>query len=276
MPNQPTKSSFRDKPKSIAKWKSCQINLLATASLLLFLSQSLGAQGAKEFIYGPDGKMIATVSAEPTWLRFNATQGFAGINTAQVSVGNGAGMTVGLKYQFIGWGDQTPALYQSQIGPLAADGPISVNGWIVFPIPQDSAPGTITVTAIRNANGGDWIQLNPPSSYTVRPPKPVLNTFVSPATLQLPAQPGTQQAHSANLLNQTIAINMNLPQGSGAYYVPLDGGGDWHSGPLTCGVQSGSYSFISARNSLDSNSDAVALWGSITSGALSETVVPCQ
>jgi hypothetical protein len=67
-------------------------------------------------------------------------------------------------------------------------------------------------------------------------------------------------------------------------YVPLNGGdstlndngGDWHSGPLACGNQAGDYSFISARNSLDSNPDAVALWGNITSGSMTETVAACQ
>jgi hypothetical protein len=120
----------------------------------------------------------------------------------------------------------------------------------------------------------------------VRPPKPALSAFVSPTVLQLPAAPGTQWIHAANMKNQTIAISMNLPQGNGeTYYVPLNGGdstlndngGDWHSGsPLPCGIQSGNYAFISARNALDSNPDAVALWGDITSGSMTETVAACQ
>jgi hypothetical protein len=176
--------------------------------------------------------------------------------------------------------------YETQVGPLTAIGPIPVNGQIEVPILQDSAPGTMTVTAIRNIAGGSWVQLSQPATYTVRPPKPALSTFVSPSVLQLPAGPGTQWIHSANMKNQTLVLSMNLPQGNGeSYYLPLNGGdsamndngGDWRSGPpLPCGIQSGDYAFISARNALDSNPDAVALWGRLTSGPTMQTVVPCQ
>jgi hypothetical protein len=73
---------------------------------------------------------------------------------------------------------------------------------ITLPIGQDSAPGTIAITAIRNAAGGDWIQLAQTAPYTVRPPMPALSTFVSPSVLQLPAAPGTQWIHAANMKNQ--------------------------------------------------------------------------
>jgi hypothetical protein len=286
MLNQCTKTPMSDILQSIAKWKSCRMKPPAAALGLLFLSCALWAQGIKENIFLPDGKILASVSAEPTWLQFNTTQGFAGIDSVTATVGNGAGMTVGVQWSFIPWGDQTPTNYESQIGPLAAYETIPVNGKVYLPIPQDSSPGTLMVTAIRNANGGDWIRLDQPSRFTVRPPKPASSTFVSPDVLQLPARPGAQRVHSANMKNQTIVVNMNLPHGNGGtdYWMPLNGGdpamkdngGDWHSGPLPCGIQPGDYSFISARNSLDSNQDASALWGSITPGPMAETVVPCN
>jgi hypothetical protein len=267
--------------------KSGKLKYPAAALLLLLLSCALWAQGGKEFIYSPDGKLLSSVTAEPTWLRFASSQGFAGIDTAVILVGNGSGLTIGLQWQFTAWGDdQTPISYESQIGPLASSGPIPVNGQIAFPIPQDCAPGLIKVTAIRNANGGDWTQLSQAPTYMVRPPKPALNTFVNPSVLQLPASPGTQRVHSANMKNQSLVITMQLPQGSGTagYMMPLnsgdpainDNGGDWISGPLPCGIQPGNYSFISARNALDSNPDAIVPWSSITSGAMMQTVAPCQ
>jgi hypothetical protein len=225
------------------------------------------------------------VTAEPTWLQFGAAQGFAGIDTAAVSVGNGAGMTIGLQYQFLAWGNQTPVSYEGQVGPLTAEGPIPVNGKGQFPIPQNSAPGTITVTAIKNINSNDWIQLSPPASYTIRPPKPVTSTFVSPNVLQLPASAQAQRVHAANMKNQELLISMHLPQGNGdaGYIAPLgagdpamnDHGGDWYSAKLQCDVLSGDYNFLSARNALDSNADAVVPWGSISSSSI-ETLVPCH
>jgi len=266
-------------------WRSCRTTPLVTALLLLSLSQSLWAQGSKEYIYGPDGKLLASIAAEPTWLQFNAQQGFAGIDTAQVTVGNAAGIVIRLKYQFLAWGNQTPVSYESQVGPLTADGPIPVNGTGQFPIPQNSAPGIITVTAIKNINSSDWIPLAQPATYTIRPPKPVTSTFVSPNVLQLPASSQSQRVHSANMKNQALMISMHLPQGNGdaGYIAPLgagdpalnDRGGDFYSGRLQCDVLSGDYNFISARNALDSNSDAVVPWGSISSSSI-QTLVPCH
>jgi hypothetical protein len=87
---------------------------MMTALLLLSFSHSLWAQGSKEYIYGPDGKLLASIVAEPTYLRFNALQGFAGIDTLFMSVGNGAGMTIRLKYQFIAWGIKRPYLTKAK------------------------------------------------------------------------------------------------------------------------------------------------------------------
>jgi hypothetical protein len=150
-----TKTPLSEKIMIMAKWESCRVMLLAAALLFLFPGHSLLAQGVKEFIYGPDNKLLASIVAEPTWLQFNALQGFAGTDTAQVTVGNAAGMVIGLKYQFLAWGNQTPVSYEGQVGPLTAEGPIPVNGKGQFPIPQNSAPGTITVTAIKNINSND-------------------------------------------------------------------------------------------------------------------------
>jgi hypothetical protein len=264
--------------RSVTKWKSCRMKSLAAAFLLLLLSCALWAQGVKENIYF-EGKMLASVSGEPTWLRFSTTQGFAGTDSTLVTVGNGNGMTIGVIWQFIAWGgNQTPISYETQIGPLtAANGTIAVNGQIAMPIPQDCAPGIITITAIRNIAGGDWIQLSQPAQYTVRPPKPALTTFVRPSVLQLPAKKKTQWLHSANMKNQSLSLSMTLPQGQGAvnYVMPLDNGGDWYSGKLHCSIVSGDYNFISARYALDSNPDAVVLWGAITQDPATETVVPC-
>jgi hypothetical protein len=287
MLNKCTETPLRGILQSITHRKSGRLKYPAAALLLLFLSCALWAQGGKEFIYSPDGKLLSSVSAEPTWLRFNSSQGFAGIDTAVIFVGNGSGLTIGLQWQFTAWGaDQTSISYESQIGPLASNGPIPVNGQIAFPIPQDCSPGLIKVTAIRNANSGDWIQLSQAPTYMVRPPKPALNTFVSPPVLQLPASPGTQRVHSANMKNQSLVITVQLPQGSGTadYILPLnrgnpalnDNGGDWQAGPIHCSALSGDYSFISARNALDANPDATALWNAITSGPMTETVVACR
>jgi hypothetical protein len=258
-------------------WKPYRIKFLAAALLLLCIGCALWAQGGKEYIY-LDGKLIATdavpLNSNTLCFEYNTTHGFAGIDTAIVHVCNGASLTIGVQYQFASWGDNTITYHDDGV-----IGPMDANGQTALVLPQDSAPGIITVTAVKNISGGDWVLLNQPyPQYTVRPPKPIANTYMLPDVLPLPAPAGTQLLHSANMKYQFITVSMNQPQPAGYAeytlalddspdyigYNFLDNGGSWYAGEIPCNVLTGVYTFLATRNGLDSNEDAWVNWGDLS------------
>jgi hypothetical protein len=277
MLNKTTEKSFRYILRSKTTWKSYRIKFLAAACLLLFIGCALWAQGGKEYIY-LDGKLIASdaapLNSSTLCLEYDTTHGFAGIDTAIVHVCNGASLTIGIQYQFVSWGDYTVTYHDDGV-----IGPMDANGETPLVLPQDAAPGIITVTAVRNMSGGDWVPLSQPyPQYTVRPPKPVANTYMLPDVLFLPADAGTQLLHSANMKYQYITVSMNQPQPAGyaEYTLPLDdspdyigynfldNGGSWFAGAIPCNVLWGVYTFLATRNGLDSNADAWVNWGDLS------------
>jgi hypothetical protein len=102
------------------------------------------------------------VYQRPTSLSFSSGYGYAGNDSYTLSVGNGADITLDLLYSYP---------YGQNIFRATFD---SSGNW-GYTLAQDNVPGTYSFTAMRTVFGsgtGEWIPLNPPVTYEVRPPRP--------------------------------------------------------------------------------------------------------
>jgi hypothetical protein len=186
---------------------------------------------------------------QPTSLSYSASSGFAGISSYSVAVGNGAGMTVDLKYNFTPWNSSTVSNYDL----VETIGPMDGAGNLVRTLNQSATPGTYTVTAIRNHLNTYWVSINP-VSYTIRPPKPTSLTLSGSFASALYLVAGNSQ-------NQTLIIHTHEYYSDSssyeydAYYTFDSNGTIVFYGPFPGLV---SLAFGPGRNSLDSGSDAWA------------------
>jgi hypothetical protein len=102
------------------------------------------------------------VYQRPTSLSFSSSYGYAGNDSYTLNVGNGADITLDLEYSYPYGGNIFRATFDSS------------GNWD-YTLAQDNVQGTYSFTAMRTVFGGEtgeWIFLNPPVTYEVRPPRP--------------------------------------------------------------------------------------------------------
>jgi hypothetical protein len=198
---------------------------------------------------------------QPTSMSFSPATGFAGIDSYTVTVGNGAYMTVGVKYNYTPWG----AAY-TYINLTGTIGPMDGSGQQLRALYQSDSPGTYVFTAIRNIQRDDWVSISS-VTFILRPAKPTGFTF-TPSTLQLP---GTHYVTTANGQNQTILEEEQDPPNNttAQWPITMDSSGSW-SANVPCGTTPGLYTITRVRNDLDSGSDA---W--LTLSGVTQTLVAC-
>jgi hypothetical protein len=177
---------------------------------------------------------------QPTSLSYSASSGFAGIDSYYVTVGNGSGMTVNLKYNFTPWNSTTVSDYDL-VEPI---GPMDSAGTLTRVLNRSALPGTYTVTAIRNTLNAEWVAITP-ISYTIRPPKPTSLSVVDWFSVVV-----------GNGQNQAVYLNVMVasPEGFGIanWLVYLDANGAWGI-PVPPGM---SIYVAGVRNYLDEGDDA--------------------
>ena len=179
----------------------------------------------------------APAPPEPTSLWINPTS----INPGQgytMTVGNGANMTIDVRYQF-------------NLGPVQ-----EVKAWTtlnsfgqaaIWTDPQ-SPPGTFEFVAIRNTYYGSWVPVN--SAVTILPRRPT-SLSITPSSVT-----AGQDAYSmfvGNGANMTLDVQYRLNGGAkqSVYGWPaLNGKGVANIWPATCTVP-GTYTYTDIRNTLD-------------------------
>jgi hypothetical protein len=211
---------------------------------------------------GTDALTVTRLS-QPTSLSFSAASGFAGISSYVVTIGNGANMAVDVKYNYKPWGSST--ITYNLTGPL---GTMNAQGQLTRTLSQGDTPAEYTFTGIKNSLNADWVSIAP-VVYTVRPPKPASLNLI-PTIVGCPHTAVTFSA--GNMQNQTIVIDTSWyypwplppgvtpPSGTMPITLPMNA-----SGQNTTMIDNPfSYSFIRARNTLDTASDAwTAVSGSL-------------
>jgi hypothetical protein len=205
-----------------------------------------------------------TLPAQPTCFAFSPTVGFAGIDPSNVFLCNAANMTIAVQYNFVPW---TGGFSQG----TDILGTTDASGWVYRSLPQNTTPGTSTITYYRNVLRSDWVYASTNPQFTTRPPKPI-NLWMTPTTLQLPGSRTLYVPNEEN--NQTIVLESHSPnQPPGVfdqYPLSMDWMAYWNS-YVPCGVLPGTYTFTRVRNQLDSASDAwLALSGK------TQTILACQ
>jgi hypothetical protein len=199
-----------------------------------------------------DYTFTTSSTPQPTSLSYSASSGFAGISSYSVAVGNGAGMTVDLKYNFTPWNSSTVSNYDL----VETIGPMNDAGSLVRTLNQSATPGTYTVTAIRNHLNTAWVSINP-VAYTIRPAKPTsLTAYGGSGVLTLVVGNGQNQM----VLIDYVYYGEVSESATALFY--LDSNGSW----VSPGIASpGAFYLGPARNYLDGGSDA---WASVYGSAV--------
>ena len=198
-------------------------------------------------------------------------EGFAGVDTVAATVGNGANMSLDLRYTLNG----TPRTGNIQLDADAQ--------WSQV-LPQNIWTGVFVYTEMKNALGSTWVDI-PDVTYTVRPPQPKMMS-VSPPIITTPAVYTIDVENGAGVRldvqytltppGETISGPVQTLQGwpslvSAGGASPDDGTVDiFASGCTLPGV----YQFTAAKNTLNMDSDPAtdlasdATWEPMTPGTL--------
>ena len=158
------------------------------------------------------------IVAQPTSFRYSQSLSYAGRDTTTLTVGNGANMSLELRYTLNGGPTQTGTI------------PLDANGQWTYSPARDAPTGTYLYTGMRNALLSTWVTIN--VSYTVRPPQPTTMS-ISPSTLDLP---GSYTMTVGNGADMTLDVGYTLqPPGGSAVTKP-----DIHGWPELTAVSQGS------------------------------------
>ena len=157
----------------------------ATAQVTAAAGVTLGTAGINvSATSGSTGVNFGVAGQQPSTFSFNTSSGYAGDDDFTVTVGNGANMTLGLKFTVAG-------------GPaLEGTIPLDANGQHHYDLLQNEPTGAYVYTHMRNAadpNAG-WIDMAD-VTYTILPPQPRSMTanpssFTPPATYDLTVENG--------------------------------------------------------------------------------------
>jgi hypothetical protein len=199
------------------------------------------------------GTGVLTVSytpptPQPTTMSYSASSGFAGIDSYLITVGNGAGMTVDVKYDFTFW--NTTSVYYDLIDTM---GPMNGSGQMTRYLSHNAGPGTYTVTAIKNNLNSEWVPITP-LSFTIRPAKPT-GFGVSPTvastndTITLSVANGQDQLILLDFYWSIYGSEVQLPIAINSYGLAY-----------MSGMPPSYWYFIALRNALDEGWDAWAYY----------------
>ncbi len=123
----------------------------------------------------------AAAAAQPSSLTFNPTEGYAGMACYIMTMGNAANMTVDLRYTFNG------ALQQDWMTAM------NFMGQWQYCVNHHDRAGTYVFNYMKNHQAAEFVSVNPPATYLVRPPQPQSLT-VGPAVILQGLQPYTMTA----------------------------------------------------------------------------------
>ena len=132
------------------------------------------------------------VVAQPTTFRYSQSLSYAGRDTTTLTVGNGANMSLDVRYRFNGGAEET------------GNTQLDANGQWTYSPARDAPTGTYIYTGMKNALVPDWVTIN--VSYTVRPPQPATMS-ISPSTLDLP---GNYTMTVGNGADMTLDVQYTL------------------------------------------------------------------
>ncbi len=162
-----------------ARFSPASLTSPYTASSTLTLTASAGASVGTTTVTvtGAGGGLSRTASVDldvelpqPTSFRINSTGGYAGVDTMVVTVGNGANMSLDLRYTLNG---------AARTGTFQLD----ASGRWSQALAHNLPTGTYAYTGMKNALASDWVSIS--ATYRVRPPQPT-SMSVSPSSITTP------------------------------------------------------------------------------------------
>ena len=119
---------------------------------------------------------------QPTSMSFSPTQGNAGNDAYTLTVGGGANMSIGLKYEWSGNPGYVTTV--DQWTPTLDSSGQARN----IKINHNDAPGTYWYHAIKNYAATDWVNFSSPyPALTILPPRPFAGTLSMPSPITPPS-----------------------------------------------------------------------------------------
>ncbi|MBZ5551223.1 MAG: hypothetical protein LAO21_00785 [Acidobacteriia bacterium] len=125
----------------------------------------------------------ASAVLPPTSMNFSPTQGNAGNDMYTLTVGGGANISIGFKYE---WSGNIGNVVTVDPWEHALDGSGQARN---IKVNHNDAPGTYWYRAIKIAGAPDWVNFSSPyPSFTILPPKPFTNSLsITPGSIKPPA-----------------------------------------------------------------------------------------
>ena len=222
-----------------------------TTSTLTLTANGASAGTRSVTLTGTGGGLTRTDSVElrvvvpqPTTYRMSPDAGYAGAHTVRATVGNGAGMSLNLRYTINGG--------TTQEGTIQLD----ANGQWSYNSTRNDVVGTYVYTEMKNALASGWVSIS--ETYIVRPPQPTTMS-ISPSSLTLP---GSYTMTVGNGAGMTLDVRYTLTPPGGTtgpvqtlydWPVQTAGGGDNGTVDITAGVGTppGVYRYTAMRNTLN-------------------------
>ena len=181
-------------------------------------TRSVTLTGAGGSLSRTDSVQLRVVVPQPTTYRMSPTEGYAGAHTVRATVGNGANMSLDLRYTINGG--------PTREGTVQLD----ANGRWSYRSTRDDVIGIYRYTGMKNALAPEWVSIN--ETYTVRPPQPT-TMRISPSSLTLP---GRYTMRVGNGAGMTLDVGYTLePPGGTEVTKP-----NIHGWPVLTAVSAGS------------------------------------
>ena len=223
-----------------ASFSSTSLTSPYTASSRLTLTASASASlgTTTVTVTGAGGGLSRTASvdldvepSQPTSFRINSTGGYAGVDTMVVTVGNGANMSLDLRYTLNG---------AARTGTIQLD----ARGRWSQDLAHNLPTGTYAYTGMKNALASDWVSIS--ATYRVYPPQPT-SMSVSPSSITTPA---TYTFDVSNGAGMSLDLRYTL-NGARTGTIQLDASGRW-SQDLAHNLPTGTYAYTEMKNALAS------------------------
>ena len=190
-----------------------------------------------------DSVDLRVVVPQPTSFSITPDEGYAGAHTVRATAGNGAGMSLNLRYTING-------------KPKTGTIPLDANGQWSYTSTRDDVVGTYHYTEMKNALASAWVTID--ETYIVRPPQPTTMS-ISPSSFTLPGEYTMTVGNGAGM-TLDVRYTLTPPGGTTGPVQTIEGwpvltaaGGDNGTADIPAGVDTppGVYRYTAMRNTLN-------------------------